>query len=161
MSGETQSAADGRRRSGVSEIREVRGMMMSIRQALEAELARVGYRRVELYGGTVWVPSECGSDWPQDGVECVGVFRRSKSWVAHNICRAPYGVATYRRCDDGQGVLYWDRTSVEADFLWAPEAAACEAVGIALARQAPVCIDDPVVMHALGDAGLRLARDEV
>jgi hypothetical protein len=160
MGGETQSVADGRRRSEVSEIREVRGMMLAIRQALEAELARVGYRRVELYGGTVWVPADCGPDWPQDLSECVSVYRRSKSWVAHGVCRAAYGVATYRYTDDQAGGHLWSYLSREADFLWAAEAAACEAVGVALARGVAVCIDDPVVMHGLGDAGLRLARDE-
>jgi hypothetical protein len=154
MGGETQSAADGRQRSRVSDEVEVMSMIMAIRQALEAELTRVGYRRVELSYGTVWVPGDYGADWLQDGAECVAVFRRSQPWTTSGLCRAVYGEAIYRYYSGGKHGPYWTYSGPDADQLWSPEAAACEAVAVALERQLPVCLDTPAVMHAMGDAGL-------
>jgi hypothetical protein len=133
-------------------------MIMAIRQALEAELTRAGYRRVELSYGTVWVPGDYGADWLQEGAECVAVFRRSQSWTGSASCRVVYGVAIYRYYSGGRRGPYWTYSDPDTDRLWSAEAAACEAVAVALERQVPVCLDVPVVMHALGDAGLRPAE---
>jgi len=154
VSGETEIGPDGRDRSAVSEIREVRGMIMAIRQALEAELTRAGYRRVELSYGTIWVPGDYGPDWLQEGAECVAVFCRSRPWTASGSRRVVYGEAIYRYYSGGARGPYWTYSDPDADRLWSPEAAACEAVAVALERHLPVCLDVPVVMHAMGDAGL-------
>jgi len=160
VSGETQSAADGRQRSRVSDEVEVMSMIMAIRQALEAELARIGYRRVELSYGTIWVPGDYGPDWLQEGAECVAVFRRAQSWTTSGSRRVVYGEAIYRYYPGGRHGPYWTYSGPDADQLWSPEAAACEAVAVALERHLPVCLDVPVVMHAMGDTGLRPAEGE-
>lgn len=135
-------------------------MNMAIRQVLENLLTGAGYRRVDLVGGAVWVPDHFGADWPQEEAKCVSVFRRSRSWVEGGKYCSQYGVASYRYHDHGDRALgHWDYDGLEQDWLHSAEAAAAEAVAIALNRQVPVCIESPLVIHPMGDASLKLVKE--
>jgi hypothetical protein len=154
MGGETQSAADGRRRSGVSEIREVRGMITAIRLAAERILVDAGYRNTIFGNGTIWLPSSYDADWLKEGRQCVFVFRRRQRRDSGGVYSPAHGVGicTYHHQEHCGG--YWGSEHKLLDLIGSPEAAVCAAAAIGRDRGVPVCLEVATVCHALADLGL-------
>jgi hypothetical protein len=138
-----------------SEIREVMTMSIEVQQALEKELEVEDYRKVHLPYGSIWVPKECGEDWPSDGAVCVTVYQRLPERTSDTKGRSLYGVGSCTYWSSGISPRHWTYEKLYVSKLWSADAASCEAVAVALEHRLPVCIEAPTVWHALGDAALR------
>jgi hypothetical protein len=126
---------------------------LSVRAALEDYLKRLNYRRVDLPHGRVWVPAGSAEDWPVEGAKCVSVLARPSRRSASGVNGLRYGVAVYSYYRASDGTRYWGYTDLVLEGLQSADAAACESLARAVGRALPVCLEAPVIWHALGEAG--------
>jgi hypothetical protein len=139
---------------------ETREMSSSVQLELEDYLKRLGYRRVELPHGYVWVPPGCADDWPVEGAKCFSVLARPSRRSASGVNGLRYGVAVYSYYRASDGSRYWGYTDLVLEGLQSADAAACEALARAVSRALPVCLEAPTIWHALGDAAFLPVEEE-